>query len=46
VNVGLGNYVGVDSSRAFKTELANLATTLGLIITVCHMPPGTSKWNN
>ena len=32
-------------SRAFKTELANLAATIGLIITVCHMPPGTSKWN-
>ncbi|MGH9155402.1 MAG: ISAzo13 family transposase [Acidimicrobiales bacterium] len=32
-------------SRAFKTELAKLATTIGLIITVCHMPPGTSKWN-
>jgi hypothetical protein len=32
-------------SRAFKTELAKLAATIGLAITVCHMPPGTSKWN-
>ena len=32
-------------SRAFKAELAKLAATIGLIITVCHMPPGTSKWN-
>ena len=30
---------------AWKTELANLAATIGLVITVCHMPPGTSKWN-
>ena len=32
-------------SRAFKVELAKLAATIGLVITVCHMPPGTSKWN-
>ncbi|MGH8994487.1 MAG: ISAzo13 family transposase [Acidimicrobiales bacterium] len=32
-------------SRVFKTELAALAATIGLVITVCHMPPGTSKWN-
>ncbi len=32
-------------SRVFKTELATLAATIGLVITVCHMPPGTSKWN-
>jgi hypothetical protein len=32
-------------SRLWKTELANLAATIGLVITVCHMPPGTSKWN-
>ena len=32
-------------SRAFKTELAKLAATIGVVITVCHMPPGTSKWN-
>jgi len=29
----------------FKTELAALATRTGLRITVCHLPPGTSKWN-
>ncbi len=32
-------------SRAFKVELAKLAATIGVVITVCHMPPGTSKWN-
>jgi hypothetical protein len=32
-------------SRVFKTEMAALAASIGLIITVCHMPPGTSKWN-
>jgi len=32
-------------TRLWKTELAALATELGLTITVCHLPPGTSKWN-
>ncbi|MEB3963391.1 ISAzo13 family transposase [Streptomyces kunmingensis] len=32
-------------TRAWKTELAALASETGLTITVCHMPPGTSKWN-
>jgi len=32
-------------TRAWKTELAALATETGLTITVCHLPPGTSKWN-
>jgi hypothetical protein len=32
-------------SRAFKVERAKLAATIGLVITVCHMPPWTSKWN-
>ncbi|MFN0137893.1 MAG: ISAzo13 family transposase [Phycisphaerae bacterium] len=31
--------------RLWKTELQNLANSLGLPITVCHLPPGTSKWN-
>ena len=31
--------------RLWKTELAALATETGLAITVCHLPPGTSKWN-
>jgi hypothetical protein len=29
----------------WKTELAVLAAETGLEITVCHLPPGTSKWN-
>lgn len=31
--------------RLFKVELAHLAARTGLDITVCHFPPGTSKWN-
>jgi len=31
--------------RAWKAELARLAARTGLEITVCHFPPGTSKWN-
>jgi Rhodopirellula transposase DDE domain len=32
-------------TRAWKTELAAFAAETGLAVTVCHMPPGTSKWN-
>ena len=32
-------------TRLWKTELAALADQTGLAITVCHLPPGTSKWN-
>jgi len=31
--------------RLWKLELQNLADELGIPITVCHLPPGTSKWN-
>jgi hypothetical protein len=31
--------------RAWKVQLARLAARTGLEITVCHYPPGTSKWN-
>jgi hypothetical protein len=31
--------------RTWKTELAALAAQTGLPISVCHLPPGTSKWN-
>ena len=31
--------------RLWKVELAKLAKETGLAITVCHYPPGTSKWN-
>jgi len=31
--------------RLWKAELAQLAEEIGLSITVCHFPPGTSKWN-
>ena len=30
--------------RLWKRELQRLANTIGLAITVCHCPPGTSKW--
>jgi hypothetical protein len=32
--------------RLWKWELQQLADETGLAITVCHLPPGTSKWNN
>ena len=31
--------------RLWKTELQRLADELHLEISVCHFPPGTSKWN-
>jgi transposase len=38
---------GSNSSRGrlWKTELQKLANEKKLQITVCHFPPGTSKWN-
>jgi hypothetical protein len=32
-------------NRLFKARLAEFAAETGLEITVCHFPPGTSKWN-
>lgn len=32
-------------SRLWKLELQRFADETGLIIEVCHYPPGTSKWN-
>jgi hypothetical protein len=32
-------------TRLWKRELQRLADETGLTITVCHLPPGTSKWN-
>jgi hypothetical protein len=32
-------------SRLWKVELGKLAAETGLAVTVCHFPPGTSKWN-
>jgi transposase len=32
-------------TRAWKAELAAFALQTGLTVTVCHFPPGTSKWN-
>jgi len=31
--------------RLWKWELHKLARDTGLVISVCHLPPGTSKWN-
>ena len=30
--------------RLWKMELQNLADELGMEVSVCHLPPGTSKW--
>jgi len=32
-------------TRLWKLELQKLADKTGLVISVCHFPPGTSKWN-
>lgn len=32
-------------TRLWKAELQGLADELGIRIAVCHLPPGTSKWN-
>jgi transposase len=32
-------------TRLWKLELQRLADELGIPVTVCHFPPGTSKWN-
>ena len=32
-------------TRLWKVELSKLAAETGLAVTVCHLPPGTSKWN-
>jgi hypothetical protein len=31
--------------RLWKVELQRWANEAGLDVTVCHYPPGTSKWN-
>jgi hypothetical protein len=32
-------------TRLWKIELARFAEQTGLTVMVCHLPPGTSKWN-
>jgi len=32
-------------TKLWKTALQQLADQIGLRLTVCHFPPGTSKWN-
>lgn len=31
--------------KLWKRELQHLADETGLMLSVCHLPPGTSKWN-
>jgi transposase len=42
-----GDSGGSNSSRSrlWKLELQRFADRAGLIVEVCHFPPGTSKWN-
>ena len=44
INADCGGSNGV-RVRLWKVELQKLASELGIPITVCHLPPGTSKWN-
>jgi len=32
-------------NRWWKRELQRVANDTGLVVRVCHLPPGTSKWN-
>jgi hypothetical protein len=32
-------------TRLWKVEMAGFAAETGMTVTVCHFPPGTSKWN-
>jgi len=32
-------------NRLWKVALQDFADCTGLVVTVCHLPPGTSKWN-
>lgn len=41
-NIGVAGGHGV---RAWQTELSILSAETGLDITVCHVPPGTSRWS-
>jgi hypothetical protein len=40
----LGAAMGIDCARGSST-LQHLADRIQIPITVCHYPPGTSKWN-
>jgi hypothetical protein len=40
-----GGGSNVHRSRLWKRELQRLANEFELTISVCHFPPGTSKWN-
>jgi hypothetical protein len=44
INADCGGSNGV-RLRLWKRELQVLADELGIEISVCHVPPGTSKWN-
>lgn len=41
-------HCGVDGhlARAWRSELQGLADRTGLAFRVCHLPPGTSRWNH
>ena len=32
-------------NRLWKASLQSFADKTGLVVDVCHLPPGTSKWN-
>jgi hypothetical protein len=42
---GRGRPPTATATCVWKSELAALAAETGLATTVCHFPPGTSKWN-
>ena len=44
ITAGCGGSNG-NRTRLWKTELQRFADETGLAVSVCHFPPGTSKWN-
>jgi hypothetical protein len=44
ITADVGGIIGY-RLRVWKVAVQELADTIGLEISVCHFPPGTSKWN-
>jgi hypothetical protein len=45
ITADVGGIIGY-RLRAWKVAVQELADTIGLQVSVCHFPSGTSKWNN
>ena len=45
VAASIAPFFDVSRCRLWKIALQELADATGLVLNVCHFPPGTSKWN-